>query len=379
MGLVGFITFTRYLALLTCLAVFGLDMYFITLYETHNEVALVWQFFTQTSIIGAMILTIVLSEISFRIMLYRQRHREQQYAHDFGEHNSYLAEASGAGPGAVAIPEPRTYKRRRTCCSTFWSIVRFCWMWILSAGVLHVTIRSFTRQSRSVFVLPFLRDTASDYYYYGRYKNYDPKDLFNCQEGVSSNELSYLCRLDNVATLLAAAAGLILVVEAVATIIFENRDPMSSKSSSFKDPLVTKHRTEPINQEELANSHVVVVGPQPMELQPYGVYQEQMLHQHTALPPTPSIAERSLPPLPPRSVNDGDDGAEEIYSAQALPDKKKDLPPNVWASAADEKSKMKESYGKMPEEEPVAYETLQVEDENQAGPSHSYPRDVKRP
>ncbi|CAO3564821.1 unnamed protein product [Mortierella alpina] len=378
MGLVGFITFLRYFALLVCAAVFGFDIYFIELYETHNEVAFKWQFFAQTGIISAMILTLVLSEITFRICLYRQRHRKRHYSPDFGEHSPYLAEPSGTGPGGVALPvEPR--RRSRGCCSIFWSIIRFCWMWILSAGILHVTIRSFTRQGRSVFVLPFLRDSTPGIYY-SEYRNYDPRDLFTCPDGTWFNELSYLCRFDNVATVLAAAAGLLVLVEAVATLIFENRGPRSSKSSSFRNTLATKHRTEPIHQEELANSHVVVVGPQPVELQPYGVYQHQFLQHNSSLPAaSPSLTERSLPPLPPRPVLEGDDGAEDIYSAKALPDKKQDFVPNVWASAADEKSNMKEAFEERPEEEPTAYETLHVEDENQAGPSHSYPRDIKCP
>ncbi|KAF9987400.1 hypothetical protein BGZ75_000662 [Mortierella antarctica] len=357
MGLVGFITFIRYLTLLTCAAVFGLDMYIVALFETHNEVALLWQFFAQTSIIGAMLLTLILSEITFRICLYRQRHRERHYAPDFGAHNPYLQEASVASPGAVALSEPRAYKRYRGCCSIFWSIMRLCWMWILSAGILQVTIRSFTRQSRSVFVLPFLRDSTPGINA-GSYKEYNPRDLFTCPDGTWSNQLSYLCRFDNSATVLAAAAGLLLIVEAAATIIFENRDPRSSKPSSFKQSLVTKHEMEPIHPEELANSHVAVVGPQPMELQPYGVYQDQSWLHNNPLPETPSIAERSLPPLPPRSVLEGDDGAEGSYSAKALPDEKRDFSPNVWASAAEEKSNMKESFGKMPGEEPIVHETL---------------------
>ncbi|KAF9571476.1 hypothetical protein EC968_000507 [Mortierella alpina] len=326
-----------------------------------------------------MILTLILSEITFRISLYRQRHRERHYAPDFGAHNPYLAETSVAGPGAVGLPEPHVYKRRRGCCSIFWSIVRFCWVWLLCAGILNITIKLFIRQRRSVFVLPFSRDSSPSVGYRA-YRDYDPKDLFTCPEGAGSNRLSYLCRFDNVVTVLAAAVGLVLIVEAVATIIFENRDPRPSKSSpSFKDPVATKHRAEPINQEELGNSHVVVVGPEPMELQPYGVYQDQSL-QHAIPPPvSPGIAERALPPLPPRSVLEGDDNNEDIYSAKALPDKKQDLSPNVWASAADEKSNMKESLKAMSEEEPIAYETLRVEDENQAGPSRSYPKDVKRP
>ncbi|KAF9955548.1 hypothetical protein BGZ70_010187 [Mortierella alpina] len=350
MGLVGFITFLRYLALLICAGVFGLDMYFIALYETYNEVAFKWQFFAQTGIIGAMILTLLLSEITFRIYLFRQRHRERHYSPDFGEHSPYLAEVSGTGPGGVA-PPLESRRRSRGCCFIFWSIMRFCWMWILSAGILHVTIRLFTRQGRSVFVLPFRRDSTPGIYY-SDYRNYDPRDLFTCPDGNWSNQLSYLCRLDNVATLLAAAAGLLVLVEAVATIIFENRDPRPSKVSSLKNTLVTKHRA-------------------PADW--------QSLQHNPPLPASPSLTERSLPPLPPRSVFEGDDGTEDIYSAQALPDKKQDLAPNVWASAAEEKSTMKEAFEKRPEEEPTAYETLHVEDENQAGPSQSYPRDIKRP
>ncbi|KAG0200510.1 hypothetical protein BGX28_006439 [Mortierella sp. GBA30] len=395
MGLVGFITLTRYLAIFACLAAFGLDMYFLTLYQNYTQVVIMWEFIAQMGIIGAMILTLILSEIAFRILIYRQRHRERYYAHDFGTgaHNPYIsgAEASAPGTGPVLIQEPKPYyyKHDRSCCSTFWSIIRFIFVWVLAAGILRITIDTYIRQGRSIFTLPFSRYAPQGIN--SQWRDYDPRDLFNCRfDDDWSDPLSRLCTLDNVGMFLATIAGALIVIEAVATIIFENRDPRPRTSRSNKGD-ITSHTTETIRQEELGHSHVVVVAPPPVELQPYGAYhqQQEQYSQHAASGPTPNLSERSLPPLPPRPPGEeNDDGTEDAYAAAvkqtkaALSPFEKESPsPNVWVNAADEKNKMRGVYSRdnnTAADGLAAYETLPVEEESLAGPSHSYPPDVKR-
>ncbi|KAF9179438.1 hypothetical protein BGZ51_006921 [Haplosporangium sp. Z 767] len=383
------ITTMRYIILSLCIGAFGFDMYFVHVYILHHTVVFTWKFAAQTSAVGVLALIMILSEIFYRIQVYRRNYRERHFRHDFGEHNPYLEshiaqEATTTTTAAAATSTPmapisathdnkRAPKIRvsRSRYVRFWSVMRFLAVWCVCAGIFRVTVSSFRYQNRQVFEVPFERtsDMMDDFWNRQRHSGYDPRDLYNCPDVDWDYLPSTLCHFDQLVMTLAAAAGLLAVIEAVMTLVFENRDPEPPKVliRSAAGTETVRYQVETIDQAELGYSQVMAtcIPQPPVEMQPYAVYHAPpppVKSANMAHIPDSNISERSLPPLPPRET-------DEV--AMAIPVYEEGSSSNVWA--LDDKKKVVRDG----EEEPLPALPVE-EDDNQAGPSHSYPTDVKR-
>ncbi|KAG0248885.1 hypothetical protein BG011_009813 [Mortierella polycephala] len=384
------ITTLRYIILFSCIGAFGFDMYFVHVYILYPTVVFSWKFTIQTSMAGVLALIMINSEILYRIQVYRRNYRERHFRHDFGEHNPYLeshivpeaaTSATTTTTTATSTPmaSPHDNKRApkirvsRSYCVRFWSLIRFLVVWCVCAALFRVTVSSFRYQSRQVFEVPFERTSGvtGDYWDWEHHSRYDPRDLFDCPDVDWDYLPSTLCNFDQSTMILAAVAGLLAVFEALMTLILENRDPelpkMLIKTSAGTDTV--RHPVEAIDQAELGHSQVIAAHmPQsPMEMHPYAVYQspppppaKSAIMAHI---PDSNISERSLPPLPPRETD---------KVAMAIPVYEEGDSANVLASD----DKKKKEVMRDNEEEPLPVLPIE-EDDNQAGPSHSYPADVK--
>ncbi|KAF9175136.1 hypothetical protein BGX21_007130 [Mortierella sp. AD011] len=367
MGLSALITTLRYALMFLCLAVFVLDMFFVYLYIHYSDVVFNWKFYTETSLIGTLFWVIFLSELFYRIG--NCMRRRKQYEYDYAHHAPYLPPhlssshehaspdtfpnndtAVKAEDGAI-IPYDR---RSNSCHKKFWSVARLVFVWLISAALLNISIRSFEHQGRLVFTLPFSRDSVQGNALDGSYSSYDPHNLFECPDIDPSDPLTTLCLFNQLTMTVSAAIGLVAIFEALFTVIFENRRyPRPSEQRSHM-----KKRAEQYDEIEMGNAHVVVPispsHPSP-ELNLYGAYNQN------SLPVSDGIYEaneRPLPPLPPQ------------------PEHEHELD-NHYAAAGDTKKVRLNPFDKDLKDDKHVWDT-DVGQESNAGPSNTYPTDVKR-
>ncbi|KAF9352000.1 hypothetical protein BGX26_010097 [Mortierella sp. AD094] len=374
MGLSALITTLRYTLMFLCLATFGFDMYFVYIYIHHSEVVFGWRFYTETSLVGTLFWVFLLSELFYRIDNYTRERR--QYEYDYAHHAPYLpphSPSSHQHTSSDTFPNNTTaiktedgviipYERRsNSCCKTFWSVARFLSVWAMSAGLLDVAIKSFQHQTRFVFALPFARDSAQGDALHQRYGSYDPHNLFGCPDIDLPDLLTTLCQFDQLTMILASVIGLIAVFEALLTVIFENRRyPRPSERRSHM-----KKRAELYDETEMGNAHVVVPIPPSHpapELNSYDVHNQNS--STVSDDDTYELDERPLPALPPRLEHEHE--LDDLYAAAGDTKKvglnpfDKDLEDNkhAWVSLGDK------NYA-------------DVAQESNAGPSNTYPADVK--
>ncbi|KAF9436005.1 hypothetical protein BGZ76_005040 [Entomortierella beljakovae] len=205
---------------------------------------------------------------------------------------------------------------------------------------------------RSVFPLPFPRNSDDGEDLGDRYGYYDPQDLFSCQDIDVSDLRTTLCHFNQLTMILSALIGLVVILEGVLTFIIETRShthPSLNKS-------LTKKRAEHYEESELGNAQVVVpMSPRPFsEPYPYGV------DSQNASLPNPGqfeLDERPLPDLP-------DWNGKKL----PVPDYSSDVKNPFASDLKDSKHAWAGSEGK---DESNDY-TQDI-----AGPSNTFPEDVK--
>ncbi|KAF9115386.1 hypothetical protein BGX27_008005 [Mortierella sp. AM989] len=379
MGLLAFITTMRYLLMFLCSTAFGFDMFFVYVYIHHREVVFGWKFHSETAIIGTLFWIIFLSELVYRIG--NRMRGQRQYKYDTGNHAPYLPPTSSShqhgsedtSPDNTAIKTEDDiiipYERRSPFgCRTFWSVARFLSVWALSAGLINIAVQTYQRQERFVFTIPFPRDSTRREISGYRYGDYNPHDIFNCPSLDLPDLLTTLCHFNQIVILVLSVIALLAVVEGLATVIFENRRPIHPSASSLM-----RKKAEHYDLAETGNAQVIVPVPSPHpvpETKPYGVY-----NQNASLAKENSyeLDGRPLPALPPRPERDQEldgegSGVDGMYSA-AVGDSKK-----VGYSPFEDD--LKDSKHAWVEQDQL--NRAEGEHENDAGPSHTYPADVKR-
>ncbi|KAF9998224.1 hypothetical protein BGZ80_008668 [Entomortierella chlamydospora] len=367
MGLSALITTLRYTLMFLCLVVFGFDMYFVYIYIHHSDVVFTWEFYTETSLIGILFWVIFLSELLYRIGNCMKRRR--QYEYDYAHHAPYLpphlsSSHEHASPDTfpsndtavktedgVIIPYDR---RSNSCHRKFWSVARLLFVWLMGAGLLNISIRSFEHQGRFVFTLPFARDSAQGDALNEIYSSYDPHNLFKCPDINLPDLLTTLCQFDQLTMTLSAAIGLVAIFEALFTIIFKNR--RYSRPSEQRSHM--KKRAEQYDEIEMGNAHIVVPIPpsHPLpQLNLHGIDNQNYLPVSDG---TYEANERPLPPLPPQPEHEHELG-------------------DHYAAVGDTKKVGLNPFEKDLNDNKHVWDT-DVGQESNAGPSNTYPTDVKR-
>ncbi|KAF8976963.1 hypothetical protein BGZ46_007801 [Entomortierella lignicola] len=362
-----------------CLVAFGFDMYFVYIYIHHSEVVFGWRFYTETSVIGTLFWIIFLSELFYRISnhLKKRRRYEYDYAHHApylpatlpSTHHQHVSSSPNTFPNKTAVePEEGVivpYERQtRSCCRTFWSAMRFISVWLISAALLNVSITSFQHQTRSVFALPFARDSAQGDSLNEKYSGYEPHDLFNCPDVNISDYLTTLCQFNQLVMTLSALIGLITVFEGLATVIFENRKhPSSSRRPQMKK------RAEHYDLAEMGNAHVIVPIQSPHPVSDPNPYSDIHNENSFANKGDHNLDERPLPSLPPRSENENELAKEQVDD-------------NAYAAVVSNTENVgfnpfeKEKEHTWVDEKVIDYSNQG--EESIAGPSNTYPADIKR-
>ncbi|KAF8937406.1 hypothetical protein EDD21DRAFT_367998 [Dissophora ornata] len=366
MGLATFLTVVRYLVLFFCLAAFGFDMYFVYMYARYTQVAITYKFAIETGLVGLLGLILTVSEISLRISNhYRrrsyQRHSGYKVADEYTSMSSPPAPPSTIYGGEISSSDEhqatplQPMQQGSHGCKTFWSIIRLLVVWAISGGLLKVAITTYQHQERFIFTLSFSRDsTQADALNYD-FSSYDPRDLFNCPDVSLPNLLTTLCLFDQITVLLAGLSALLAIVEAIATVILDNRVPRFTEEEVMMMSVARRRSgmrksREVYEDPELGNVHVATV-PVPIP---------EMAE--AALQPNGQVnLQRPLPPLPVRPTSgDGTEKGEQ-YMYQA--------PKFTKPGYSPFENDFKDSKGACP---------TPNETQNQAGPSNSYPADIKR-
>ncbi|GJJ78595.1 hypothetical protein EMPS_10954 [Entomortierella parvispora] len=320
MGLSGFNTFFRYLSFLSGAVAFGFDMYLIYLYQTTPTMYFDWPFYAQTTLVGCLCSILFLSELFYRVgnhyRSYRATHLKGFSHREEEEGAQQLPNPEGHSPADSATftapyttGPPKSYypptrreivDRRRAGLWTCFYFMRFLLVVLISAAILRITIMVFAWSNRSAFTLDYARsspeaDPLSD----ANFQNVNPRNLFDCPEGDQSwsRPLTYLCFMDQLTETLATSAAGLALIEALLTVILQNR--LRRKAHSL-----------------------------PPVLKQVEIYVPSIPLNHLgneALAATSTVREanhmqKSLPPLPPRDPEE--DVQEDIPQAFAyVPDR----------------------------------------------------------
>ena len=356
-------TVLRWLIALACLAAFAFDMFFAYMHRRYKDVIFGWQFYAQTPLVGILFWIIVLSPNSRR-----QRKREQQLQQqleqhaqkdEVSQHASYLPTTTPLTSSSVHYT-----KKRRTTGDKVWSVIRFLIVWCISAALLDIAAKSIQKQLRFVYRIPFLRNSPQAEAINYEFGIYDPRNLYECPTPNGDDLPSFLCPFnDQVINLAALAAGL-AAIEAICTLILQCR-PKTIIATTIVQPTAAQQQQQfprseldPIHQAELGHAHIVAVpsvpAPPPVPPVPllFGSY-------HPTPEASPSISgNRPLPPVPPHFASGDDDGTGTSSSGY--------IHPAVAKPIYDTQAEKKDA------------SLIRDEKESDAGPSHSYPADIKR-
>ncbi|KAF9918945.1 hypothetical protein BX616_003980 [Lobosporangium transversale] len=458
MGLATFQSVIRYSLMLVALTAFGFDMFFLYVYIHYPEVVMFWRYYAGTALVGFLFLILVFSEIGYRIKNAQRRRYERQYNYSSQQYVSFsslhtpslvhpvVASPPFAAAATTVVPgssEPEggvnnNYKNsdnnnihgnivnlltapddayhlyprygivtpieRRSSCVTAWSIIRFLAVWLISAGLLNISIQAYQRHERQIFTLPFQRDTQDRADIYdGRYGIYNPRDLYNCPHIVRSNLLSYLCVFDQVALGFYSLAGLLAVAEGIAAVIVENRtratfkglynpnddiaNKMWGKQKKSIDSMV-KRRSEVYDQAEMGNAHVLTIPDHSttlstdnaLEMCQYG-----LAHAKACMYDDKASQERPLPPLParPAAAQEKDMVESDQYqNSHAFTSTAAHIPLEGNAKEGQHsRNTVLDSlvdHSALDSKEDSTAATMVDPTGNQPGPSNSFPVDIKR-
>ncbi|KAF9944972.1 hypothetical protein BGZ65_011350, partial [Modicella reniformis] len=241
------ITVLRCLIGFSTLVAFGLDMFFLYVHKNYKDVVVNWEFYNETVIVGVLFLVIVFSEASYRVRNRRLQQRQSQAAYqdqqqqaEVGHHASYLP------PGSASNHHHNV--AQRSSSDTFWSVFRFLFVWLLSAGILNVTVKALIKRNRFVFQIPFPRDSSEAAAINWDFGIHDPRDLFNCPE-TNSDLKSNLCPFNQQVVSVASAAALLAIFEAIFTALLQNpyRRMINVQPQLKREP-------EVFHQDELRNA-----------------------------------------------------------------------------------------------------------------------------
>jgi len=336
MGLSGFNTFFRYLAFLSGGVAFGFDMYMIYLYNRTPTMFLDWPFYGQAGLTGCLLTVLFLSEICYRIGNHYQNYRAihsnglsnqveegtQQHFPSVREGQSSPSSATFVSP-YIAPPKPNyplTRKeivdRRRAGLKTLLSFTRFLVVIGLAVTILRLTIMTLVFSNRSAFTLDFARSSPeaaplSD----DEFASVNPKNLFDCpKQNLSwSRPLTYLCIMDQTTVDFATLAAVLSLVEAVFTVILENR----SRRKANGGRLTTMSKRDEVHVPSIPLHHL---GNETMAAT--STVQEAN-HVQKTLPPLPPRHEEEVEDIPqafayvPDHHEEGDDDQDEVLQKKS--------------------------------------------------------------
>ncbi|KAF9112653.1 hypothetical protein BGX27_002998 [Mortierella sp. AM989] len=199
MGIATLIITLQSILVVLGLAIFGQDLFFIKTNDGHLNVVFTWRFYVQTGIIGVLVIYFTIALIMFVIERRRLRH------------------------GSVS-----PYQSRNTVYR-FIPLIQTIIVAGLSAGLLYATVPALIGKNRTVFFLPFNRDSAQDQSINHDYTMYDPKNLYQCPES-DSNPLTRICSFDRTAITGGAAFGVIAIIEALSMLVYRSSTASGSQS-----------------------------------------------------------------------------------------------------------------------------------------------------
>ncbi|KAF9371839.1 hypothetical protein CPB97_001679 [Podila verticillata] len=177
--------------ILFCLGNFGIDLFFIKTYVDNWTVVFLWPFFVQMGITALFLLLF----ITHVIVLHVRRRRLNRQAHPSIHYRR-------ASPGFATI---------------LGAVVRAIFCFGLVVGMLYTTIKCIRDNSRSVFEIPFRRDSAQARPYDERFDSLAPHNLFQCPDTKNNGSLDLLCEFDKSTILLGTAIAVLAFFELLVT------------------------------------------------------------------------------------------------------------------------------------------------------------------
>ncbi|CAO3574862.1 unnamed protein product [Mortierella alpina] len=188
MSLSSAITVQRWILVACCLATFGTDCYFVKVYNEFDVVTFRWNFPVQMGLSGLLLVLYLVSAITICI----QRRRSHQ-------------SVKSAGTGSLIV-----------------TVIRGLFVVGAAGGLLSVTVGRFNQESRSMYILPFGRDTPQGRALNKDYTQYDEKNLFHCPNRWD-NSLQLLCSFDRTTIVLSTILGVLAIIEAALTFRYDTR------------------------------------------------------------------------------------------------------------------------------------------------------------
>ncbi|KAF9349040.1 hypothetical protein BGX26_012617 [Mortierella sp. AD094] len=199
MALAGLIITLRSISIFFSLICFGLDIFFIKMYQDHLNVGFTWRFYVQTGLVG--ILTFYFIIVLTTFIIHRRRLK-------YG-----------------ALPADS-----RNTCHLIGAFIQAIFLMGLSVGLLYTTIPALTGRLRSVILLPFNRESPQDQSGNHEYTRYAPANLFNCPSSSLNDSLSLLCDFDGSTIAAGTAIGVLAIFEAIAVIAYQSSSSRSMQS-----------------------------------------------------------------------------------------------------------------------------------------------------
>ncbi|KAF9574271.1 hypothetical protein EC968_007040 [Mortierella alpina] len=188
MSLSTVVTTFRWILVVCCLAIFGTDCYFVKIYNDFDTVTFRWNFPVQMGLSGLLLVLYVVSAIAITIQRRRSHHS-----------------VKSAGTGSIIV-----------------TIIRGFFVVGAAGALLAVNVNRFNKEARSMYILPFGRDTPQGRALNKDYTQYDEKNLFNCPD-LWDNDLQKLCSIDRTTIILSVIIGVLAIIEAGLTFRFDTR------------------------------------------------------------------------------------------------------------------------------------------------------------
>ncbi|KAF9289387.1 hypothetical protein BGZ74_000728 [Mortierella antarctica] len=322
MALSSWISVIRWIIIFLTAATFGLDMYLLKVFKDNLTVVLHWRYIVQTSIIGTIFWWTLITEIDDSVERGKRRRAVKE--------------------GIFQLK--RKYRQRSyASCLFFWHVIRLLWYWALCAAMLQVAIEAMSRSFRTVFTLPYNRNTpeadalnwdwskdddydGDDHYPFTSTLAYNPRDLYDCQKYnfTWGQPLTMICNFDQSTLSAACLTVLFAFIESIMTFIHDTRQMRRGhRTDEHELEVGTYHKgieghnfhSQPDPLDPVVHAaHNPILHPVVPPLQQRPAYETVATNEHLtrplpALPPRPSDSVEDLEVSTPAYSTHGSDAA----------------------------------------------------------------------
>lgn len=321
MALHSWISVFRWIIIILTAATFGLDMYLLKVFKDNLTVVLHWRYIVQTAITGVFFWWTLITEIDNSV----ERSTRRRAVKD------------------GTFEQTRKYRQRSyISCVFVWHVFRLLFYWTFCAGMLQVAIQAMAHSFRTVFALPYDRNTPEarslnwdwsrdndyddDHYPFTSSLVYNPRDLYNCNKYnfTWGQPLTMICNFDQTTLSAACLIALFAFIESILTFIHDIKLMRRGHRTDEHELEVGTYykgveghnfqsQPEPLDPVVQA-AHNPLANPIVPPLKQHPAYETVVMNEHLtrplpALPPRPSDSIEDLEVSTPAYSTHGSDAA----------------------------------------------------------------------